>query len=667
MPVKNNLSLQDSVALLKGVGPETKRLLHKFNILTIEDLLRFLPRRYLDARNVVLIKEAQNSLGDPCIIKGQVNSLQTKKIYSKKMSVTNALIKDSSEQIECVWFNRPYMDKSYIGRHLVLYGKIVKNDFSGRNILDNPMILPESGIYPIYKKTDNLTDVKLRNLIAQALECEIGADELDEVARTFGLISFAQAAKSIHFPDSFGDFRRAKERFDYEGLTRYILAGQIINSSIAQRKAYKLENEKVVNDFITTLPFDLTKDQISTISDVNTDLASEKPSNRIIIGDVGVGKTVVAAAACINAVKSGKRVVWLAPTEILASQHFQFMTSVSDGFIDEIGLLTSSSKNKDDIAKSDLIIATHAAFYGSQKIKEIGLVIIDEQHRFGVAQREKLLKDRDRYPHFISMTATPIPRTIAHLLLGTLDISFIRTKPKARKEIKTYFVNEKKKRSAYEFVAGLLEVGQQAFVICPLIEEDESGELNSVKSELNKLKDTCLAKFAIKSLHGKMKQDEKNKIIKEFSQGKFQILVSTTVVEVGIDIADATIVMIEDAERFGLAQMHQIRGRVGRRNMQSYCLVYSNNLNEKTKKRLQTFCSTNDGFALAENDLKQRGPGSLLGFEQSGFADFNFSWLENKKLREVSRETAEMIMNSKENFPVFYKQARNLLLSEHLE
>lgn len=666
MQEKSRLSLRDPVSLLNGVGVTTTKVFNKLKIFSIEDLLRHLPKRFIDARNVTTISRAKNMIGESVVLKARVICLRTKKSFRKKISITHALLSDPTGQIECVWFNRPYMCEDKFGETVFLYGKITKNNFTSRVMIDNPIELKANGIYPIYKKSEFLSDVKLRKYIRQSLDINIPTDDLDNLAEQNNLPKLSDAFSIIHFPNDFLQYRKAKLRFDYEGLTKYIVAGKIVSEMLGDNKAVKLLGERQVDLFINSLPYKLTPDQIGAINDINKDFKKDKPSNRIIVGDVGVGKTVVAASACINAIASKKRVVWIAPTEILANQHFEYMKNNAKSYIKKITLLTSSSKKSADL-DSDLIIATHAAIYSNHKITNLGLVIVDEQHRFGVKQREELLKNRQKYPHFLSMTATPIPRTIAHLIFGTLDISFIKTKPNSRKEIKTYFVNKKKLEDSYNFVASKLEKGQQAFVICPLIEEMESGDLLSVREEYKKLSNSPLGKFRIKMLHGKMKSKEKNKILNDFANKRFDILISTTVIEVGIDIADATVVMIENAERFGLAQLHQIRGRVGRREIESFCLLYSNNLNQNTSERLKKFCQTTNGFSLAEQDLKARGPGSLLGFEQSGFADFDFNWLEDEHLVEISYKTANYIMENKNKFKIFIQKAKDLLLSEHLE
>jgi ATP-dependent DNA helicase RecG len=447
-----------------------------------------------------------------------------------------------------------------------------------------------------------------------------------------------------------------------------------------QKKALKVVcDSKILDDFIEQLPFKLTEDQNEAVDDFIGDFKRSYPMNRLVQGDVGSGKTVVALLAAHLAIKSGFKTAYLAPTQILARQHFETARKLMPNNT-EILLLTATSRSKDineRIKKADLVIGTHALIQKDIKIDNLALVIVDEQHRFGVDQREYLLKTGRVAPHLLSLSATPIPRTLAHIIFGNLDVSTIFEKPSGRLEVKTYLIPENKRADSYRFIEKLISTGQQAFVVCPLIEQKSGSadgrlfdvlDRKAVESEMRNLQKTVLAKRKIESLHGRMKGEDKEEKMQRMQNGAIDIMVSTSVVEVGVDVPNATIMVVEGAQHFGLSQLHQFRGRVGRNKMQSYCFLFTDeNLNDKTKERLKVFVQNSDGFKLSEMDLRQRGPGAVLGVDQSGFVGINPLWFENTEVLRKASKLAGDLVQDLENMPDLFSKVKEKLETKHLE
>ncbi|MEO5367111.1 MAG: ATP-dependent DNA helicase RecG [Magnetococcus sp. WYHC-3] len=651
MPEEKKADELDSVLKIPFVGPAQASALARLGIKSVEDILQYAPRDVLDLRNPLSINGIHSKFGEKVAVYGEISGIKLIKTPRKRIWILSAKLSDTSGEIEAVWFNQPYLRNFFkSGQKYLFYGNLEYSFLSKKPALASPQVLPKPDVYPLYPLTRGLSSRQLSRFVKSAVSAGYKLQEFvpKTVLSEFRLPDLESATKNLHFPADGDAFALAKERFNFNHLLVFILANLYLNAKTKQAKGFKIEIEHdFIESFISELPFELTADQKKAVEEILADLERGYPMNRIVQGDVGSGKTIVALVASLAVIRAGYKVVWLAPTEILANQHFETAKKFSAMQKVEIALLTSSSKHLEAEAcrlKPDLIIATHAAFY--QKLPEdVALVVVDEQHRFGVEQREALAEKKKIRPHFLSLSATPIPRSLAHIVFGNLDISTILSKPSGRKSIKTYLVPEEKRQSSYEFINGLVAKGQQIFVICPLIQARQgdlgeglelfspTAERKTVEEEVGNLRKTVLGKRKIAALHGKMKSSEKEKTMLEMQGGKIDILVSTSVVEVGIDIKNATVMVVEDAEHFGLSQLHQFRGRVGRSDLQSYCFLFSKNSdNPRTKERLKAFVQNFDGFKLAQMDLKQRGPGALLGLEQSGFKGFNPLWFEKFKI-----------------------------------
>jgi len=660
-----------------------KRLAKKLDYLglkTAGDLLFYFPFRYEDFSKTVLIKDI--APGEKITVRGRLELIANKRSSYQRRMLTEALVADESGRLKVVWFNQPFLTKIFTdGDRISLAGKMEIGRFGLQ--MTNPTIEKEKEdslhtgrIVPIYSVTSGVTQKHIRFLIKFALAA---ASELKEwlpkeIINSNNFPCLARALEEIHFPLDEAFSQKARERFQFEELFLIQLKTETerceILTTLAPRILFKEEETK---KFVNRLPFKLTNDQRQTAWEILKDLAGNNPMNRLLDGDVGSGKTIVAAVAVFNAVLNNYQAALMAPTEILATQHFYNLSTVFKDRGVVLGLLTGSmSKIFDneikEIKRAELleklkkgeinfIIGTHALIEDKVKFKRLGIAIVDEQHRFGVEQRKKIrLKAnlKNKLPHFLSMTATPIPRSYALALYGDLDLSLIKEMPPGRQKIITKPVDEINRPKTYQFIKEQIASGRQAFVICPLIETKETSgdrlpigrdaERKTVLTEHKKLSQEIFPDLKINFLHGKMKAKEKEKIMADFLTRKFDILVSTSVVEVGIDIPNATVMMIEGAESFGLSQLHQFRGRVGRGLHQSYCFLFSNAQSESTKKRLEYFTANLDGFVLAEKDLELRGPGEVFGTRQHGFPELKIANLQNLDLIKKSREAARSIL-----------------------
>ncbi|MDH4359021.1 MAG: ATP-dependent DNA helicase RecG, partial [Candidatus Berkelbacteria bacterium] len=665
------LSIADSVTKIPYVGEKQANLLARLAIKTVEDLLCFAPRDVVDLRAPAKIADAKKRFREKLPVFAKVEKTSIYRTPRKGVLIVQAELSDETGKIEAIWFNQPYLKKSLkVGEKYLFYGQIDYNFATKTQAISSPAIYPEAGMLTVYAQTERLSSRQISRFVKLAMDKGYKLDEFlpKKTLDRFKLLEMARATRFLHFPSSTEEFLSARHRFNFNNLLVFILANLSQQKNIKKFASFKIKPDlNYLKDVISSLPFELTADQKKVLLEITNNLKGEHPMNRILQGDVGSGKTIVALLASLLIIKSGCKAVWMAPTEILATQHYNTVLRLTKKLGIKTGLVTSSSLGRSRsknyelritdeskihnssfiIHNSDLFIGTHALLYNKLP-KNIALVAVDEQHRFGVEQREALqTKNKGRMPHFLSLSATPIPRTLAHILFGNLDISTIRTMPHGRKTVKTYLVPKEKRQDSYKFIKSLLSRGQQAFVICPLIKKDEQPEFFSsetlfdqqiderrtVEEEIKILKKTVLNESKMASLHGKMKSEEKNKVMTEMKNGELDVLVSTSVVEVGVDIERATVMIIENAEQFGLSQLHQFRGRIGRNNLQSYCLLFSNNLDsEKTRSRLKAFIQNTDGFKLAELDLKQRGPGAVLGLNQSGFKNFNPLWFENTQL-----------------------------------
>jgi len=651
----------------------------KLGVETVKDLLLYKPRTILNLSHPIEINKINGFAEQKVAIAGKIEHISQSRSPRKKIWVTTAKVSDDTGLVEVRWFNQPFLGRSlHESQEAIFYGQ-VEFDFYKKNwFVSNPEIFAQKGLVPIYALAGRLSNKIISRAVKNALGGGFITDEFlpDEIIKHYGLLEINDAVRGLHFPETLEKFRVAKKRLIFAEVFVFVLANLYQKKLNSAAKGYKIASRGAQKKFLSELPFELTQDQKKAISDINTDLVAGKPSSRLIQGDVGSGKTVVGLAAAVSVIAAGNKAVWLAPTEILALQHFETAKEFLHSLKIKIALVTSETKRASDkniFKTADLLIGTHALLQKDIQVNDLALVIVDEQHRFGVGQRAMLSK-KDFVPHFISLSATPIPRSLGHIIFGNLDISIIKSKPKGRMAVKTYLISESKRQDAYKFIKKLIDKGQQVFVVCPLIETKLSGNLfgfdesKTVESELMALKKTELGSCRIEKLHGKMKSAEKAKIMSEMKVGKIDVLVCTSVVEVGVDIPGATVMLIEDADKFGLAQLHQFRGRIGRNDLQSYCFVFSNNIqNEQARERLKMFVRLSDGFDLSEADLKLRGPGAVLGLEQSGFGDINPLWLEDSTVLKNCRDGAQNILSEIEKFPKLFSLVKGQLQTEHLE
>lgn len=651
------------VSTVKGVGKSVAEKLATLGIYTVEDLINYYPRRYDDYSELTPIVQLQ-----PGAVSIEVSVKQVKGRYVRRgMHITEAIASDDTGSVRLVWFNQPYRAGAI--KPGIKY--FVSGEFQmsrGRLAIMNPAMelasdfpVNTARIIPIYRETKGIKSATLRKIIAEVrTKIKLLPEHLPQsVIKSNELMGHAEAVMAMHFPESSIQLTEARRRLGFEEVFRLSLASLINKIEYSKEKTHVIPfNEKLAQKFVAHLPFDLTDDQRKVVWQIFTDMQEDRPMNRLVEGDVGSGKTVVAAMAASMVLDQNYQVALMAPTELLARQHaeniYQMMKAV--GREHEVGLLIGglSSKQKaamhTQIEKGEVrfIVGTHALFTDKVAMQNLGLVIVDEQHRFGVEQRKKLQQKADgRMPHVLSMTATPIPRTLALTLYGELDISTIRHKPANRLPIITKVVSPNSRKQLYEKVDKELENGHQMFVVCPLIEESDKLAALSVERVYEGFSKKIFKHRRVGLLHGKMKPEEKDAIMSSFAQGNIDILVSTTVIEVGVDVPNATVMLIEGAERFGLAQMHQLRGRVGRSEHQGYCYLIMSDSSEPSK-RLRALESSSDGFRLSELDLEIRGPGAIYGETQSGQLDLRMAKLSDVVLIESARTAAKAFLDSGE-------------------
>lgn len=680
--------LNTKIKFLSGVGPKFGAKLEKLGIGTFQDLLLYYPRTYRDFTKITQIGDFQKTdirrlitEGEKITIKGKILGISNKKTSRRKFTVTEAVVEDGAGSIKVVWFNQPFLLKMLpAGREVILNGKISFNFYTKEVVMESPERTLYPRILPVYGETAGLTSHFIARLFSKTKSFISDIEEFlpSKVLKENGLLGIHEALLNIHQPENSEMLEKARRRIAFDELFMIALRANLSKEEIKKENAPVIEiNDENENNFIKSLPFPLTNDQNKTAEQILKDMRKSVPMNRLLNGDVGSGKTVVAAIAANAAIKAGFNVAVMCPTEILANQHYQSFRAFFGS--DEVGLVTSAKKEFSKNTK--IFIGTHALIQKNIELSNLGLVVVDEQHRFGVAQRSALQKmglNDGKKPHFLSMTATPIPRTLHLALFGDLDISVIKEKPANRKEIKTRLVETRNRDKAYEFIRAHINAGRQAFVICPLIEEQgsntESPELfdeerKSVKAEYEKLQ-KIFPEFAVGMLHGKLKAKEKDSVMAEFVANKTNILVSTSVVEVGVDVPNATIMVIEDAERFGLAQIHQFRGRVGRAEHQSFCFLFSSTRSSKALERLQSLERTSDGFKLAEIDLEQRGPGAVFGTEQSGMLELKMANFSDRVLIEEASSAVKSIVETDPELkihPLLKNKVADYLQNKHLE
>ncbi|MFA5359866.1 MAG: ATP-dependent DNA helicase RecG [Patescibacteria group bacterium] len=713
------LNLGTDILNINRVGASTAKKLKKLGIETVRDLLFYFPFRYDDFTRLTPIDKLQ--AGVSANVVGQIELIQNKRSWKRKMNITEALISDNTETMKVVWFNQPFIAKNlYVGDKISLAGKVEES--YGGLLMNSPVYekitfgqgVHTQGLVPNYHLTANITHKQVRFLIKQVINLSGQINDWlpTEVKKSAKLINLSEAVKKIHFPKDNLDIKKARERLAFNELFLIQLQSQLVKKSLSLSRAPIIKfKEQETKKFVDSLPFKLTDAQRKAAWEILKDLENNKPMSRLLEGDVGSGKTMVAIIAMLNTALNKKQAVLMVPTEILARQHYETVSKFLADFNVKVGLVTRSQKqisNKKEIVKNivndaDIIIGTHALIqedihpvksgeagarpaeslrdtkriprdelFNRVKFKNLALVIIDEQHRFGVEQRKILVEKTgsDLTPHFLSMTATPIPRSLALALYGDLDLSVISQMPKDRKKIITKVVAESKRVKAYEFIREQIRQGRQVFVICPLIDLSDRLGVKSVEEEFKKLDKIIFPDLTIGKLHGRMKSAEKEKIMQEFLDKKIKILVSTSVVEVGVDVPNASVMMIEGADRFGLAQLHQFRGRVGRSVEQSYCFLFTDNDSEKTLKRLEALVRYNNGFELAKVDLKFRGPGEVYGIEQKGFLELKMASLFDYSLMKQAREQAIKLLELDTNlagYPALKEQLGEWEKGMHLE
>jgi len=677
------LELNTSVQFLTGVGPVMAKKLKRLGIQNIRDLLFYFPRRWDDYSKPQMISKLQ--IGQEAIIKASIGQIKQSRTRRRWMSIIEALLADDSGQIKAIWFNQPFLMKILKPGQKWLFAGKVNYDFkTGAKTLSVSEYEKEPIILPVYPETEGLTSKYLRKIIRPLIS---NVDNLimdflpDGIKKQEELIDLNEAIKNIHFPRETSNILKSQRRLGFDEL--FLIALRMIErkNELQKEMAPAMNIDKdFLKEFVSKLTFKLTNAQRRAAWEIICDLARNVPMNRLLEGEVGSGKTVVAAMAAAVTSKnnydtnSNWQSIWLAPTEILANQHYQNVSKILMPFKIKVGLLTAANKLA-DLLKDDLIIGTHALIQKDVSFPRLSLIIIDEQHRFGVKQRAHLRKQKDLIPHLLSMTATPIPRTLALSLYGDLDLSILDELPPGRQKIITKAVDPRNRHQAYEHIREEIKNGRQAFVICPLIEDSKTNvkklfdlDKKSVTSEYQKLSKQIFSEFKIGMLHGRLKSKEKEKIMKDFGAGKLDLIVSTAVVEVGIDIPNATVMMVEGADRFGLAQLHQFRGRVGRGRYQSYCYLFADSWSENTKKRLEAMVKCNNGFELAEKDLQIRGPGELIGIRQSGLPDLKMASLSDIILVKKARAAAEKIFRDDLNkYPKLKEKLAEFEKEIHLE
>lgn len=691
-----NGNLETPIKNLTSVGKTTSGKLARLGLLTVSDLLYFFPSRHDDFTKRKKISELVP--GENANVIGRVELIENRRTHRQRMNITEALIADETESLKIVWFNQPYLTKNITpGDEISLAGRV--DDNYGVLSMVSPIyekvgrkgIFHTAGLVPVYHLTDGLTQKQVRFLIKQALDFLEEIEEIlpADIIERQKLLPLVQAIQKIHFPKSKEDLEKARQRLSFDEFLLLQLKSLIIKKEKNNSRAEKIKfMEKETRAFVSSLPFQLTDDQKKATWQALKDMENNKPMSRLLNGDVGSGKTMVATITMLNtALNNGLQTALMAPTEILARQHFESILKVFGNTGVKIGLVTGSQQatnTEDKISKNEIqkkisageiniVIGTHALVSEKIKFKNLALAVIDEQHRFGVAQRKALIEKSGNpgtVPHLLSMTATPIPRSLSLALFGDLDISFIKQMPSGRKSIITQIIGDERRNNVYEFIKKQIAEGRQVFVICPLIEESDILGVKAVETEYKKLNEMIFPQIEMAMLHGKMKPKEKEKIMQNFLDNKSKILVSTSVVEVGIDVPNATIIAVEGAERFGLAQLHQFRGRVGRREHPSYCVLFTESKKPETIKRLKALEQTNDGFKLAQMDMQMRGSGDIYGVRQKGFPGMKIATLWDHLTMKKTQEEAEALIKKDpglEEVPKLREIINESLKDTHLE
>ena len=649
--------LSDPITILKGIGPTKAKQFANLNIFTLGDLICHFPRGYEDRTRLIPIEKLE--VDTPACFKAMVmNSPRTTHIR-KGLDLTKVQVADHTARLNLTFFNNKYVaEQLQYGQEYIFYGA-VSGDFIGYNMtnpvferLDAPAVTTRR-VLPVYPLTAGLSNASVLKAVQQALAlCDPPEEIIPEpVRREYGILPADRAYRAIHEPDSMAEAELAKKRLIFEEFFVFSAGLSLMRAARAEKKTAPYENLEM-RPFYASLPFTLTGAQQRAVEDIRTDLSRGTPMNRLVQGDVGSGKTMVAAAAAYLAAGNHKQTALMAPTEILAEQHFASLEKLFAPMGIAVGLLTGSMtvKQKKTIRERiengevQIVVGTHALLTDATRFQNLGLVIADEQHRFGVAQRSRLsAKGED--PHLLVMSATPIPRTLALLMYGDLEVSILDELPPGREPVDTFLVTESYRPRINAFIRKQVAEGHQCFVVCPAVEENEELGMKAATVWAETLQQTVFPDLRIALLHGQMKAAEKEAAMASFARGEADVMVATTVIEVGVDVPNATLMVIEDADRFGLSQLHQLRGRVGRGRAKSYCILTSRNRNQETLQRLKALCKTTDGFKIAEEDLKLRGPGDFFGSRQSGLPTFRVADLsfDLQTLKDAQAASARWI------------------------
>lgn len=658
------MDLNSSLVNISGVGPNLFAKFQTLGIQTVQDLLTSYPRKYQDYSVITKIIDLKPGL---VTIKGKIDSVVSR--YARAgLHITEAVVSDSSSKLSIIWFNQPYRANS-IKRGVEYY---ISGDFDlhrQKMSIINPNIEPASSfplntarILPIYRETKGLTSVQIRKIVKNTLAyLRLVEESLPAwLINDFSLLPLSQAIEIVHFPQDNQELSKARKRIGFEELFDLSLAAGLNREQLGQYKALPINfDQKLTKTLVQNLPFELTDEQRVAIWQIIQDIGKNKPMNRLLEGDVGTGKTVVSTIGAAIAVRAGFQAALLAPTELLARQHFVTIKRIfkSIGMELKVGLLTGSMKQslQNDIKQKiitgqiDFIIGTHSIIADGIKLDRLGLIIIDEQHRFGVKQRQKLLNKTDHMPHLLSMTATPIPRSLQLTLFGDLDVSIIKSKPYSKLPIETKIISLNQRTELYKQLIPKIKSGEQIFVVCPIIQDSRVSSVRSVEKVYDELSKTIFSEFSVGLLHGRLSSNESEATMEAFIANRLNVLVATTIIEVGIDVPNATTIVIESPDRFGLAQIHQLRGRVGRNEQQGYCYLMLNE-NKPPSKRLVALERINDGFELADLDLEIRGPGIIYGTMQHGKIGFDLqvATLTDVPLMLQAKKAADMFIKKKE-------------------
>lgn len=635
------------VDIIPLIGPKQKKLLEQLEILTVGNLLFHIPYKYKDTSNIIPISQLKEE-GEGTILAEVLSIKNTWTRYRKV--ITKAVVADETDNINIIWFNQSFLTKNIKpGGTFLFEGKLSKKskDFSNPAYEKFSQDQTHLGkITPFYPETAGITSKWLRARIKwlKPYINEIVQDQLtDEIRKKENLITLEEAINKIHFAKDFEEIEKARDRLAFDEMLNISIQIEERKKNRLKKKAYKIEtNEEKLNKFISKLDFDLTQDQEKAKEEILKDMRKTKAMNRLLNGDVGSGKTIVAGISAYNALLSGYSTIIMVPTTILAKQHHKTFSDLFRNMNVKVQLRISK-KNLENIEKPQIIIGTHALLYNTKIPENTALIIIDEQHRFGVKQRTQL---NENNLHYLTMTATPIPRTLTSIIYGDMDISLIVEKPKNRIDIETKFITTTRREECYKAIVRKIKNSgyqEQAFIIFPLIEESEKIDAKAASTEYEKISQTWFKDIKTSLIHGKIKEDEKNKILKDFKTKKIHALFATSVIEVGIDFPDATMMVIESAERFGLAQLHQFRGRIGRGEKKSYCFIIANSTTQNSRKRLKYFCENSSGFDVADYDLKSRGPGEVYGLKQTGIPIFKVAEITDFDLLNKTRKTAKKL------------------------